>query len=387
MSPLQQQPVYGNGCWQIGKGGILSLDQGTLSGQSILFQDSSAVLSLDDDVYERNSNFVGQLYGFARGNAIEFDREIRSFSYNARSGVLNVKVSRSEVNMKIGTGYDASRFFNRRNEKKHGKGNAIFYDGSAPSQSLPFQCAITAPVCSDLGGGLPGKNPGQPGQTSTTSASSTSRSTSASSVPSTTTPPTTTQPPYTPKSCPNTPYTPYYAALEKGYTTDPALSATSTTTANQPCVTQPEAGTYCGFLNPLDPCAPQPDGFGPVPTPDTASAFLAYDKLHASASAAPTVIPSSEGTQYTQVFKDLDAATSAQSYLGLYTLKEYDVAECASKCDCTELCTSFNMYAERDPSLNPTNNDSTYDPGYPTVWGQDVSRTCPLSARLLLTNL
>ena len=30
-------------------------------------------------------------------------------------------------------------------------------------------------------------------------------------------------------------------------------------------------------------------------------------------------------------------------------------------------------YIERDPSLNPTKNDSTYDPGYPTVWGQD----CP----------
>lgn len=34
---------------------------------------------------------------------------------------------------------------------------------------------------------------------------------------------------------------------------------------------------------------------------------------------------------------------------------------------------SQNIFAERDPSLNPTNNDSTYDPGYPTVWGQN----CP----------
>ena len=48
-------------------------------------------------------------------------------------------------------------------------------------------------------------------------------------------------------------YTPYYPALATGYTTDPASAATSTTTANQPCVTQPEAGTYCGFINPLDP--------------------------------------------------------------------------------------------------------------------------------------
>ncbi|CZT19180.1 uncharacterized protein RCC_05026 [Ramularia collo-cygni] len=174
-------------------------------------------------------------------------------------------------------------------------------------------------------------------------------------------------------SCSFSAYTPYYAALATGYTTDPALAATSTTTANQPCPTTPEAGTYCGFLNPLDPCAPQPDGYGPVPEPDTPAAFLAYSKLHSSAQAAPTVIPSTNNKQYTQVFKDLNGATSAQSYLGLYTLKTYDVNECAAHCDCTDLCTAFNIYAERDPSLNPTNNDSTYDPGYPTVWGQ----SCP----------
>lgn len=42
--------------------------------------------------------------------------------------------------------------------------------------------------------------------------------------------------------------TPYYAALATGYTTDPALTAT--TSAGQACPTQPEAGTYCGFINP-----------------------------------------------------------------------------------------------------------------------------------------
>lgn len=44
-------------------------------------------------------------------------------------------------------------------------------------------------------------------------------------------------------------YTPYYAALATGYTTDPALTAT--TSAGQACPTTPEAGTYCGFINPL----------------------------------------------------------------------------------------------------------------------------------------
>lgn len=51
-------------------------------------------------------------------------------------------------------------------------------------------------------------------------------------------------------TCTNAPYTPYYPALATGYTTDPALSATSTTTSGQACATQVEAGTYCGFINP-----------------------------------------------------------------------------------------------------------------------------------------
>jgi hypothetical protein len=136
-------------------------------------------------------------------------------------------------------------------------------------------------------------------------------------------------------------YTPYYPALATSYTTDPALAASKTTTAGQPCVTQPEAGTYCGFLNPLDPCAPQPDGYGPVPSPDTASAFLAFPKLHQSAKSAPTVVPSKDGNQYTQTFKDLNGAVSGSSYLGLYTLKQYSAADCAARCDATDLCTAF----------------------------------------------
>lgn len=167
------------------------------------------------------------------------------------------------------------------------------------------------------------------------------------------------------RGIPNTTYTPYYPALATHYTTDPALSATKTTTAGQACVTQPEAGTYCGFINPLDPCAPQPDGYGPVPTPDTPSAFLAYPQFHQEANAAPTNVPSKDGNVYKQVFKDLNAQVAANSYLGLYTFEKYDVPKCAAECDATDLCTAFNMFVERDPSLNPSNNDSTA----PTVWG------------------
>ncbi|KAG9705828.1 hypothetical protein KCU73_g17846, partial [Aureobasidium melanogenum] len=100
------------------------------------------------------------------------------------------------------------------------------------------------------------------------------------------------------------------------------------------------------------------------------SAFLAYAPFHSMASAAPTVVPSNNtavgaGNAYQQTFLDLNASSSANSYLGLYTLTSYNVADCAAHCDSTSLCTAFNIYIERDPSQNPTKNDSTA----PTVWG------------------
>merc|ERR1712014_569546 len=90
----------------------------------------------------------------------------------------------------------------------------------------------------------------------TTSSKATSQTTTSKA---TSTAPVTTAPTATPKVCTNTPYTPYYPAIETGYTTNPALSGT--TTAGQACPTTPEDGTYCGFINPQDPCAAQPDGY------------------------------------------------------------------------------------------------------------------------------
>jgi len=158
------------------------------------------------------------------------------------------------------------------------------------------------------------------------------------------------------------------SSTSSGSATVNTVSGTSSSTTA--CPTTPEDGTYCGFINPEDPCAPQPDGYGPKVTPDTASAFLAYPPFHSMASAAPTVVASNNlasgsGNAYLQTFKDLNASSSANSYLGLYTLTSYNVSACAAHCDSTNLCTSFNIYIERDPSQNPTKNDSTA----PTVWG------------------
>ncbi|KAJ9632177.1 hypothetical protein H2203_000580 [Taxawa tesnikishii (nom. ined.)] len=164
------------------------------------------------------------------------------------------------------------------------------------------------------------------------------------------------------------PYTPYYAALStSGHISNAALTGTATTSSAGACATTPEEGTYCGFLNPEDPCAPQPDGYGPVPSPDTVDAFYNYVPFHAMASSAPKTIVSASksGVQYQQTFLDLNASSSAQSYLAVYTFQTYDTLQCASLCDATPLCTAFNMYIERDPSQAPSANDSTA----PTVWG------------------
>lgn len=58
---------------------------------------------------------------------------------------------------------------------------------------------------------------------------------------------------------------------------------------------------------------------------------------------------------YAEAFRNLNGSVSANSYITFQTLTSYDVAGCANLCDNTNLCTAFNIYIERDPSLNPTN--------------------------------
>lgn len=152
------------------------------------------------------------------------------------------------------------------------------------------------------------------------------------------------------------------------YFTSMALTSTTSTTTNQgsttstsssttACPTTPEAGTYCGFINPEDPCAPQPDGNGPKN--QSVSDFYAYSPFQSTAASA--AVPAG----YVNTFNNMNASTSANSYLGLTTLTSYNTTGCAALCDSTTGCTSFNIYIERDPSQNPCMNDSTDA----TVWG------------------
>ncbi|KAI4850355.1 hypothetical protein E4T44_02799 [Aureobasidium sp. EXF-8845] len=118
-------------------------------------------------------------------------------------------------------------------------------------------------------------------------------------------------------------------------------------------------------------CAPQPAGATSAPTyavgADNVANFNANTYYGSIASKAP--IP----TGYSQAFLNKQASSNALGYLGFDTMDEYDVATCAQKCTDKFGCSSFNIYFERDPSLDP-NRQSCPDPPSVTMikcvyWG------------------
>ncbi|KAL8688876.1 MAG: hypothetical protein Q9218_005318 [Villophora microphyllina] len=122
-----------------------------------------------------------------------------------------------------------------------------------------------------------------------------------------------------------------------------------------------------------DPCAPQPDGYGPKPATDSAAAFLAYQPFADTANAAAANPPQG----YQTSFQNLQASVSANSYLGLYTLKTYDTVKCQQYCDAANLCTGFNIYFERDPTLNPADaclNPAAFTNIKCTLWGSPIPK-------------
>ncbi|CAD0108593.1 unnamed protein product [Aureobasidium uvarum] len=106
-------------------------------------------------------------------------------------------------------------------------------------------------------------------------------------------------------------------------------------------------------------CQTQPTGVsvGPQPTndavvnDDSVSAFSAYPSFSASAAsaAAPSAVPSG----YVNTFSNLHASNNAYGYMGYTLLKSYDQQGCADKCTKINGCQSFNIYYERDPTVNP----------------------------------
>jgi len=94
-------------------------------------------------------------------------------------------------------------------------------------------------------------------------------------------------------------------------------------------------------------CAPQPAGSGPGSSPDTDTAFLSNSDYSSFANSAETP------AGWSLVFKNKQAAISTSAYMGYKTYTSYSVAQCASDCLQMSACQSFNIFLERDPTVNP----------------------------------
>jgi hypothetical protein len=141
-------------------------------------------------------------------------------------------------------------------------------------------------------------------------------------------------------------------------------------TSTAACPTAIEVGTYCGFINPLDPCAAQPNAYGPPTLVDTVEAFKSNPVYSELAKSAKT--PSG----YVQAFSNLAGSVEGSGYFGYKLLTSYDPSACSAYCDSTATCTGFNIFIERDPKFNPQ-QCSCEAPSITqfkcSIWGQDVT--------------
>ncbi|KAH3942327.1 hypothetical protein HBI56_194760 [Parastagonospora nodorum] len=142
-------------------------------------------------------------------------------------------------------------------------------------------------------------------------------------------------------------------------------------TADPACPTAIEVGTYCGFINPLDPCAAQPNAYGPPTVPDTVDAFKSNTVYSDLAKNAKTP------TGYAQAFSNLQGSVEGSGYLSYKLLTSYDPAACAAYCDETKTCTGFNIFIERDPKFNQEQcscQASSITQFKCSIWGQEVKK-------------
>ncbi|KAI5197148.1 hypothetical protein E4T38_08152 [Aureobasidium subglaciale] len=120
-------------------------------------------------------------------------------------------------------------------------------------------------------------------------------------------------------------------------------------------------------------CVPQPTGAVSASSPDTPDGFKADSRWSAAALDPAAAAPGG----YVQTFSNKQASNNAFIYMGFDTFQTYDVASCASRCTSKLGCVSFNMYFERDPSVNP-NDASCSDPSSQVMikcayWGGPIS--------------
>ena len=61
-------------------------------------------------------------------------------------------------------------------------------------------------------------------------------------------------------------------------------------------------------------------------------------------------------------YNETGSTNDTENYLGYRTLQSYNVTQCAEECDSKPSCTSFNIFFERDPSLNPDKDAGCANP-------------------------
>lgn len=84
-------------------------------------------------------------------------------------------------------------------------------------------------------------------------------------------------------------------------------------------------------------------GYGPVPTPDTASAFLSDLTLSTAPAAEAT-----SAVSYSNVSKNLQVFIGGYNYLGAFA-EALCTCCCAAECDGTKRCVAYNICEQRKP--------------------------------------
>ena len=88
-------------------------------------------------------------------------------------------------------------------------------------------------------------------------------------------------------------------------------------------------------------------------------------------------VQASTPTNYFKVFANVTGAVAASNYMGLYTVSAYNTSACAAICNSVNGCLAFNIYAERDPTLDPNMQNCPNPPSTVnyrcTLWGAPIS--------------
>ncbi|EAT80028.1 hypothetical protein HBI56_148780 [Parastagonospora nodorum] len=115
-------------------------------------------------------------------------------------------------------------------------------------------------------------------------------------------------------------------------------------------------------LAPVDACASlakQPGGAATKPGDGSVDAYKSNDStLRKKAQEASTP------TGYTKEFSDEFGSTEQIGYLTYKIIEsgDYDVKQCADFCDSEKFCLGFNIFYERDPSVDPTSSCTNPEP-------------------------